>query len=128
MAITSETSKLKSLASKEVSIYHVIDSIATDETKSDAIEVALADAVSIVVITSTGVSSGVVEIEGTIESDYAGAWQSLGSITTSAASTTYIKSVALANAAAALPVPYIRAHISTVIGGGTVDVYLVVRR
>lgn len=128
MAITSETSKLKSLAVKEASIYQVIDGISADETKSDPIDVLLADAVSIVVVTSSGVNAGVVEIEGAIESDYSGTWVSLGSITTSAASTVYAKSVALANAATALPIPYVRAHISTGIGVGTVDVYIIVRR
>ena len=128
MAITSETSKVLSASIKEGSIFQVIDSIATDETKSDAIDALMADGVSIIVVTSTGVSGGVVEIEGSATSDYAGTWQSLGSITTSAASTTYIKSVALANNAAAMPVPYVRARISTVISGGTVDVFIVVKR
>jgi|GEM_PF-6152409 len=125
---TSESSFLKSLASKESSLYKVIDGVATDETKSDPVDTFLADAVSLIVVTSAGTSGGVVEIEGSVTSDFTGTWKSLGSITTSAASTTYITSLAFANAAAALPVPFVRAHISTGITAGTVDVYIMVRR
>lgn len=126
MAILSESSRLSRNA--EVTIYKLMNDQADANTTSDVIDVLDAEAVSLIVESSAGTASGAVTLEGAATSTYAGTWAALDSITTSAASTAYAKTVGLADNAASLPIPYVRARISTVIGSGTVDVYLVVRK
>lgn len=132
MAILSESSRIKSTDS--VSIYKLMNDASVDETTSTAVDTLLADSVTLVVEAAASTSGGVVTLEGAMTSDYTGTWVPLGTITTSAAS----KALALtigegttlsstdANQAG-LPMPFIRARISTVISGGSVDVYLVVK-
>jgi len=108
-----------------------MDDESADEVTSDALDVLDVDSVTLLVETSAGVSGGVVTLEAARTSDYSGTWQSMGTITTSAASRTYLLSLSPSNDVsgdAALPVPYIRARISTVLTGGTIDVYIIVRK
>lgn len=69
------------------------------------------------VVTSAGVSSGVVEIEWAQTSGYSGTWANIDSITLAAASTQYGSSQDIIGG-------FVRARISTVVGGGTVTVVL----
>jgi len=126
MAILSESSRIRS-GNTEVSIYKLLDDKTDVDTSSTAIDVLDASSLTLLVESSTGTASGVVTLEGARTSDYSGAWASITTVTTNAASTTFISTVDIGDTAS-VPVPYVRARISTVIGGGTVDVYLIVRR
>jgi len=121
MAILSESSKVLS-KHKEIMLYKLMDDSSVDETTSTAIVADDAEALTLIVETSAGTSGGVVTIEGAVTSTYAGTWLSLGTITTNAASTCFAANIT------ALPMPYVRARISTVIAGGTIDVYIQKRR
>lgn len=120
MAILSETSKTLSDV-QEVKTYKLINDGAA-AASSTAVDSQEFTSVTLLVESSAGVSGGVVQLECAMTSSYAGTWKSLGSLTINAASTTFTVS------STALPVPYIRARISTLISNGTVDVYLIVRR
>lgn len=76
--------------------------------------------INLVVETGAGVSGGVVTLEGAASAAYAGTWVSLGTITTNAASTAFKEG----HDNLAEPFPYIRARISTLLTGGTADVYV----
>lgn len=123
MAILSETTRVRN--STEVSIYKLLNDSSTKETTSTAVDVLDATAITLLVEGGAGVSSGVVTLEGARTSDYSGAWASI--TTATAAASTVIATVDVGDTAS-IPVPYVRARISTAIGGGTVDVYLIVRR
>lgn len=69
------------------------------------------------VVTSAGVSGGVVSIEWSETSGYSGTWALLEDVTTAAASTQYGSSEDIIGG-------FLRARISTVISGGTVTVVL----
>lgn len=121
MAILGASGRVKSLEGKETVSYKVFNDVTTDETKSDAIDTLDNNSVTLVVETGAGVSSGVVKLEGAMASDYAGTWVELGSITTNAASAMFKASVL------EHPLPYMRARVETVIGGGTLDAWIIVR-
>lgn len=121
MAILAELRRAKSLQVKETASYKVFNDVSADETKSDAVDTFDNDSVTLVVETGTGVNAGVVKLEGAMTSDYAGTWAELGSVTTSAASTTY--KVAVADNS----LPFMRARVETAIGVGTIDAWIVVR-
>jgi hypothetical protein len=125
MAILSEATKVRN--SSEVTIYKLLDDGADVNTTSTAIDVLDATAITLLVETSAGVSSGVVTLEGAATSDYSGTWASITTATTNAASKAFVATVDIGDTAS-IPVPYVRTRISTVIGGGTIDVYLIVRR
>lgn len=125
MAILSETTKVRN--STEVSVYKLLNDSADVNTASTAIDVLDATGITLLVEASAGVSSGVVTLEGAATSDYSGTWASITTATTNAASKAFIATVDIGDTAS-IPVPYVRARISTVIGGGTIDVYLIVRR
>lgn len=125
MAILSETTKVRE--STEVSIYKLLNDSSTVNTTSTAIDVLDATGITLLVEASAGVSSGVVTLEGAASEDYAGTWASITTATTNAASKAFIATTDIGDTAS-IPVPYVRARISTVIGGGTIDVYLIVRR
>jgi len=126
MAILSESSRIRS-GNTEVSIYKLLDDAATIQTSSTAVDVLDASSLTLLVESSSGTSSGVVTLEGARISDYSGTWASLATATIDAASKTFIAQIALGDVPG-IPIPYVRARISKVIGGGTVDVYLIVRR
>ena len=106
----------------------VFDDTTIDETKSSPpVNVSNCEAVSLIVETSSGVSGGVVKLEGAMSSDYAGTWLELGSITTAAASKVYGASVGL-GATTGFPIKFVRARIETAISGGTVDAYIVTQK
>lgn len=129
MAILSETSKTKQ-GHIETVVYKLMNDQSVDETTSDALDTSLSSGVTMIVETAAGTNAGVVTLEGAVTSDYAGAWVSLGTVTTSAASTAYALTVSPSNdptSGLGLPFPYIRARISTAIGVGSIDVYIVVR-
>ena len=126
MAILSEESKvLKNI--REVVTYKLLNDSSVDETTSTAVSCIDADKVTLIVETSAGTSGGVVTLEGARTSTYTGAWQSLGTITTNAASTTFMITVDVSDSPG-MPIPYIRARVSTAITGGTLDAYLITRR
>jgi len=125
MAISSEVTKMKS-GQSETTTYKVFAAQSADETISDAIDAYLAKGVTLIVETGAGVNGGVVELEGAVTADYAGTWIPLASVTTSAASKAYADSVVVEAGTAGLPMPFIRARISTVIGVGTINAYIVV--
>jgi hypothetical protein len=127
MAILSETSRTLN-PNREIVIYKLLNDEAAANTTSTAVDVLDSDELMLVVESSTGVASGVVTLEGAMTSDYAGTWASLGTATTNAASKTFLNCVVSTNGATGLPVPFVRARISTIIGSGTVDAYLIKRR
>jgi hypothetical protein len=126
MAISSET-KIKDTGNKEWSLYKVLDTQSVDETTSAEIEIQNVDNISLIVVTSAGVSGGVVELETSPESEYAGTWLTLRDITVSSASKIYGETASITDNLG-LPSKYVRARISTVISGGTVDVYIGIQR
>lgn len=126
MAILSESSRIRS-GNTEVSIYKLLDDTSDVNTSSTAVDVLDASSLTLLVESSAGTASGVVTLEGARTSDYSGNWASITTATTNAASTTFISTVDTGDTAS-VPVPYVRARISTVIGSGKVDVYLIVRR
>lgn len=130
MAILSETSKVSNAG--EVQAYKVFNDTVTDETKSDAILVWDALAVTLFIETAASTSGGVVELEAAMTSDYAGTWESLGSITTNAASSAFSISIGLGSnnetGYPGLPQMYVRARVSTVIADGSIDAYIIVRK
>ena len=126
MAILSETSRVRN-GSTEVSIYKLLDDEADAQTSSTAVDVLDASSLTLLVESSAGTASGVVTLEGARTSTYSGTWASITTATTNAASATFVSTVDIGDTSS-VPVPYVRARISTVIGSGTVDVYLIVRR
>ncbi len=74
---------------------------------------------SILVESSAGVSAGVVTLEAAGSPGFAGTWASITTVTANAATTAFTHAALIGRA-----LPYVRARISTVITGGTVDVYL----
>lgn len=132
MATVSGTNVTRSTGSEDSMVYMLLDGQSADETTSDAIDTRLAKGVTLIVETNGTVSGGVVTLEGAASSAYAGTWISLGTITTGAGSTAYGLTVPDPDGSTVtkgLPMPYIRARISTAIsGGGTIDVYLMVER
>jgi hypothetical protein len=126
MAIQSMTTKILDISKKEITMYKLMDNASTDETLSDEIEVLDADAITAVIEASSGVSAGVVIIEGSNVSGYAGTWLPLVSLTINAASKLFEGSISLANGDPL--VRYVRLRIETAISGGTIDAYLNVRK
>ena len=104
--------------------YKVFNDESVDETKSDAIDSRAAKAVTLIVEAGAGVSSGVVKLEGAPTSDYAGTWVEMASLTINVASKIFSATVDVGDANG-LPMPYVRARIETVIGGGTIDAYII---
>lgn len=125
MAILSEETIVTSSA--EVTIYKLLNDTVTAQVSSTAVDVLDATSITMVVETAASTSGGVVTLEGAVTSDYSGTWASLGTVTTSAATTAYAVTYDTGDTAG-LPMPYVRARISTVISGGSVDVYLIVRK
>ena len=125
MAILSETSRVRN--GNEVSIYKLLNDEADVNTASTAVDVLDASSLTLLVESSAGTASGVVTLEGARTSDYSGTWASITTATTNAASATFVSTVDIGDTSS-VPVPYVRARISTVIGSGTADVYLIVRR
>lgn len=129
MAILSETSKVRP-NSREEKVLKLLNDASTDETTSDAVDSRNVEEATLLVEAGAGVSSGVVKLEGAVSSDYSGTWVELGSLTINAANQAFATSIATSLAAtdvAGLPIPYVRARIETVIGGGTIDVYLILQ-
>lgn len=126
MAILSEESKVHS-GNKEWNLYKVFNDESVDETKSSEVDARNAEQISLIVDTGTGVSSGVIKLEGAISSGYTGTWIELGSITVTVASKEYGVSVGIGSTAG-IPVRVVRARIETVIGGGTIDAYIGLQR
>lgn len=124
---TSETSSVKATNNKSTIIKKVLDDESTIEVASDEEDLRDADSVTLVVVSGAGVNAGVVTLEGAMEAGYTGTWLSLGALTINAASKIFGKTIDLSDDPN--PVfPFVRARISTGIGVGTVDVYLVIRR
>ena len=126
MAILSESSRVRN-GSTEVSIHKLLNDEADVNTASTAVDVLDASSLTLLVESSAGTASGVVTLEGARTSDYSGTWASITTATTNAASATFVSTVDIGDTSS-VPVPYVRARISTVIGSGTTDVYLIVRR
>jgi hypothetical protein len=125
MDILSETTRVRN--STEVTIYKLLNDSADVNTSSTAVDVLDATAITLLVEAGASVSGGVVTLEGAATSDYSGTWASITTATTNAASKTFIATTDMGDTAS-IPVPYVRARVSTVVSGGTIDVYLIVRR
>lgn len=125
MAILSEESKVRS--TKESYSYQLFSGESALNTKSSEFKAIDVEAVNLIVQTGTGVSAGVVTLEGAATSGYTGTWKSIGSITTNAASTCFAKTIDFTDDPAC-NFPYIRVRISTVLTGGTLDCHLVIRK
>ena len=80
------------------------------------------DSITMMMVAGAGVASGAVIVEGAPSRDYAGTWaQVLAPVTVPAASAASYSRVV---GPSAFP-PWVRARISTVVGGGTIDVLLI---
>ena len=124
MAILSETSSVRR-GDRVTIIYKLLDDESVDETASTAVDALDFERATLLVETGAGVNAGVVTLDGARTAAYAGTWAELGETAAlAAASTTYLKTVD----ASVLPVPFIRARISTAIGVGTIDAYLILQR
>lgn len=122
MAIIQQVSKVR--ASQEFVLNHLIDDGAAT-ANSDEIKGIDAEAVVLIVVAGAGVSAGVVKLEGAHVSGYTGTWKELASLTINAANKVFSQGIGIVDE---LPMPYLRARISTAITGGTVDIYLAVRK
>lgn len=124
MAILSVTTKQVNKNVGSVDVLKLLNDASADETTSDAVDVLDAESISLLIEAGTGVNAGVVKLEGAVTSDYDGTWYEIASVTTSAGAKLYQAGAAVDE----VNFPYVRARIETVIGVGTIDVYLVVRR
>ena len=95
-----------------------ISAASADETIGTELPVTAFDRVGWSVVTSAGVSAGVVTIEWARASGYTGTWAELDAITAGAATTQYGSSTDHISG-------FVRARISTAITGGTVTVHLI---
>lgn len=122
MAILSETTQLFKDHGEKVT-YKLLNDESVDETTSTAVPCSGATAITLLVESSAGVSGGVVTLEAARTADYTGTWQSLETVTTNAATATFT-----ASEQTSLPQLFVRARISTVIAGGTIDAYIITHR
>lgn len=128
MAITVNNASLRG-NSQEYSIVTLLSAVATGT--SDAVDTRYAKSVNLVTEAGSGVSGGVITLEGAVSSSYAGTWVPLGTITTSAASSALSLAIGPSNDVTGnpgLPMPYMRARFTTNATGGTVTVYLVIEK
>jgi hypothetical protein len=125
MAILATTSKTR--ATREYSIHTLMNDASAANTLSDEFEALDMETVTLVVESSAGVSSGAVVLEGAALAAYTGTWATLATLTINAATKVFAATINLSTSAG-LPMPRIRARISTIIGGGTIDAYLAVRK
>lgn len=109
---------------KENDVIKVLAAQSVDETASDEVNIAGATNISLMALSSAGVSNGVVKIETSMVAG--GPYYVAGTVTTNAASSAFSDSVGPGDAG--FPALYARARIETVITGGTVDVYIAVQR
>ena len=107
---------------REFQSIKVFNDQSVDETTSNEVDARHMRGICLFVETSAGVSGGVVEIESAPYAGYTGTWKQLGTVTTSAASTMY--AVTADESQDGLPARVVRARISTVISGGTIDAYI----
>lgn len=107
---------------KQFTSTKVFNDKSADETTSSEVDARHARAISLYVESGAGVSGGVVEIEAAPYAGYAGTWKQLGTVTTSGASTLY--AVTADETQDGLPARVVRARISTIISGGTIDAYI----
>ena len=126
MAILGEESKVLQEI-REIVTYKLLNDSSVDETTSTAVDVLDSEAITLLVESSAGVSGGVVTLEAARTADFAGTWASLGTVTTDAATAVFLLTIDTGDAAG-VPVPFVRARVSTVMTGGTVDAYLIKRR
>jgi hypothetical protein len=124
---TSETSSVKDAAVKETIVKLVLDDQAALNTASVEEDLRLADSVTLVTVAGAGVASGAVTLEAAMSTAYAGTWQSLGAVTLTGASRILSKTIDLSDDPNPI-FPFVRARISTIVVGGTIDVYLIIRR
>lgn len=99
----------------------LMDGKSVDETASTVIGPAYMGQVqewTIYVVFDQDTTSGVVTIEAAHRADFGGTWHSLSTVTWAVANSVQLVSVTGVHQA-------VRARISTVIGGGTVDVFAV---
>lgn len=108
---------------KEDTITEVLAAQSVDETTSDAVDVFGASAISLMAVSSAGVSNGVVKLETSIDGV---TYYVAGTVTTNAASSAFSDSLAAGDNG--FPAIFARARIETVITGGTVDVYIAVQK
>jgi hypothetical protein len=127
MAILSEQSQLETTVGKLYTQYKVFNDASAAQTTSDEIDARNASQIALLVEANTGVSGGVVTLEGAPYSSYAGTWLSLGTVTTNAASKLFGVSIG-GGTTTGLPVRVVRARISTVISGGTIDAYIAIQK
>lgn len=123
MAIISEA--VKNQATREATLYQLLNDAGTDETTSDALESLTVESATLIVVSSADAGTGTVVLEGSPISNYSGTWVNLGSISVNAASRVFSVTAGKIDE---LPMPYLRARISDGMTGGTIDVYLAVRR
>lgn len=126
MAILSEESKLESVVGRSFEMYKVFSATAA-AASSDEIDARNAEQIALQVVAGSGVSSGVVKLEGSPTSAYAGTWLDLGSLTINGASKIFGVSLGI-GATTGLPIKYVRARISTLIGGGTITAYVIIQK
>lgn len=122
MATTVVFNNTSNIAKEDV-IYQVLDDESADETTSGSVDIAGARAVSLMVASSAGVSSGVVKLETSIDGS---TWYVAGTVTTNAAEAAFSDSLGAGDAG--FPAIYARARIETVIGGGTIDAFIAVQK
>lgn len=97
-----------------------LNAASVDETKGTPISFHDCRQIDWLVKTSAGVATGVVELESADASDYSGNWNNIDSIDVA----TIGAGAEYGNSFPCPPGSWVRARISTVIGGGTVTVYL----
>ena len=125
MAILEESSKVKSTGNKEGKLLKLLNDKSVVDVISDEVEGFLAESMVLIVESGASVSAGVVVLEGAPSSGYTGTWKELVSLTINAATKIFSGGIGVIDE---LPMPYVRARIKTVITGGTVDVFLAVRK
>lgn len=101
----------------------IMNALSADDAVSDVmgpVEVGNVNELTLYVVFSSGVASGVIQFEEAHDKNYAGVWAAIGSAVNSADGA--VKTVKATGVSAA-----VRARITTVIGGGTVSCWLMGR-
>lgn len=125
--MTAISSRSKTRSIQETTEFKLWNDELALNTSSDEIDCLDAESITLSVRGNTGVSSGVVSLEQSPVSGDTGTWKSLGTLTINAANTWFTLTIPL-GANPGSPFGYVRARISTIIGGGNCDAYLAVRK
>lgn len=118
---------IEAVIGKQFEAVQVLNNESVVQTTSEEIDIRNSDQVALHVASGAGVSGGVITLEASPISGYAGTWLSLGTITANAASKLFGVGVGIGSITG-FPIRFVRARISTVISGGTIKAYIAIQK